>query len=196
MQLSSKIAFKEWAVVVDALGRGEQVVIFRKGGIREQRGEFHADHHEFWLFPTQYHEAERSIIPSKRPFLREMAATASRDSVDIEYYVVADPVLTITDIECVKRVQGRHIWSEPVLQERFQFGREAGLHALLTRVYRRPAPERFALRESYGGCKSWVGLRKMINVKGSTPVLDPPTYQKHRDEIVMRVKSAPTADDE
>jgi hypothetical protein len=56
MQVSSNIAFKEWAVVVDALGRGEQVLILRKGGIREQRGEFQADHHEFWLFPTRYHE--------------------------------------------------------------------------------------------------------------------------------------------
>jgi len=84
MQLSSNIAFKEWAVVVDALGRGEQVLILRKGGIREQRGEFHADHHEFWLFPTQYHEAERSVIPSKRPILSEMAASALQDFVDIE----------------------------------------------------------------------------------------------------------------
>src|SRR6266853_2059215 len=66
MESTNNIAFKEWAVVVDALGKGEQVLILRKGGIREPRGEFHVDHHEFWLFPTQYHEAERSIIPSKR----------------------------------------------------------------------------------------------------------------------------------
>src|SRR2546422_3996735 len=35
-----RAAFKEWAVVVDALGRGEQVIILRKGGIAEDRGEF------------------------------------------------------------------------------------------------------------------------------------------------------------
>src|ERR1700722_4280542 len=184
MQVNSNIAFKEWAVVVDALGRGEQVLILRKGGIREQRGEFHADHHEFWLFPTQYHEAERSVIPSKRPLLREMAAVAPRDFVDIEYYVVADPVLTIADIECVKRLQGRHIWNEQVLRERFQFGREAGLHALLIRVYRRPAPERLALRESYGGCKSWVELERGLSTEGLTPVLGDVEYREHREEIV------------
>ncbi len=184
MQGSSNIAFKEWAVVVDALGRGEQVLILRKGGIREQRGEFHADHHEFWLFPTQYHEAERSVIPSKRPILREMAAVAPRDFVDIEYYVVADPVLTITDIECVKRLQGQHIWNEQVLRERFQFGREAGLHALLTRVYRRPATERLALREAYGGCKSWVELERGLSTEGLTPVLGDVEYRAHREGIV------------
>jgi len=184
MQGSSNIAFKEWAVVVDALGRGEQVLILRKGGIREQRGEFHADHQEFWLFPTQYHEAERSVIPSKRPLLREMAAVAPRDFVDIEYYAVADPVLTITDIECVKRLQGRHIWNEQVLRERFQFGREAGLHAMLARVYRRPATERFALCESYAGCKSWVELERGLSTEGLTPVLGDAEYRAHREEIV------------
>ncbi len=28
-----RIAFKEWMIVVDALGRGEQIIILRKGGI-------------------------------------------------------------------------------------------------------------------------------------------------------------------
>ena len=184
MQMSSNIAFKEWAVVVDALGRGEQILILRKGGIREQRGEFHVDHHEFWLFPTQYHEAERSVIPSKRPLLRELAAATPRDFVDIEYYVVADTVLTVTDLERVKRLQGRHIWSEQVLQERLQFGREVGLHALLTRVYRRTAPERFPLRESYGGCKSWVELEHGLSTEGLTPVLGDAEYTAHREGIV------------
>ena len=37
-----RIAFKEWAMVVDALGRGEQIIILRKGGISEGRGGFKA----------------------------------------------------------------------------------------------------------------------------------------------------------
>jgi hypothetical protein len=184
METSNNIAFKEWAVVVDALGRGEQALILRKGGIREERGEFHVDHHEFWLFPTQYHEVERSIIPSKRPALRDIAASAPQDAVDIEYYVVADPVIRITDLELVRRLQGRHVWSERILQERFEFGREAGLHALLTRVYRRPSAERFAVRESYGGCKSWVELERALSTESLTPVLSDDEYRVQREEIV------------
>jgi len=183
METTSNIAFKEWAVVVDALGRGEQAIILRKGGIREERGQFHVDHREFWLYPTQYHEAERSIIPSKRPALREIAARSSPEAVDIEYYVVADPVIRIADLERVRRLQGRHIWSEQILQERFQFGREAGLHLLLTRVYRRPSAERFAIRESYGGCRSWVELERTLSTAGLTPVLSDVEYRAQREEI-------------
>jgi hypothetical protein len=183
METSSKIAFKEWAVVVDALGHGEQILILRKGGIREQRGEFHVDHGEFWLFPTQYHEAGPSIIPSKRPALGDIAAGASKDAVDLEYYAVADRVIHITDLALVKRLQGRHIWTEQTLRDRFQFGREPGLHALLARVYRRQPPERFPMRESYGGCKSWVELDRALSTEGLTPVLGDVEYSAQREEI-------------
>ena len=38
--------------MIDALGRGEQIIILRKGGIHEGRGGFQVDQPEFWLFPT------------------------------------------------------------------------------------------------------------------------------------------------
>lgn len=187
MQPNSNIAFKEWAVVVDALGRGEQILILRKGGIREQHGEFQVDHREFWLLPTQYHEAERSVIPSKRPALREIAATTVKDFVDIAYYAVADSVFEIIDPAALPRLQGRHIWNEEVLQERFQFGREPGLHALLTRIYHSPSSVRFPMRESYGGCKSWVELERSLSTEGLTPVLTDVEYSAQRDEIRERL---------
>lgn len=184
MQPSSNIAFKEWAIVVDALGHGEQILILRKGGIREQRGQFQVDHCEFWLFPTQYHEAERSIIPSKRPRLRDMAAAAPNDAVDIEYYAVADSVIQIANPEALKRLQGQHIWSEQILQERFQFGREPGVHALVTRIYRRPAAERFGMHETYGGCTSWVELERELSTESLTPVLPDVVYSLRREGIL------------
>lgn len=183
MQAHSNIAFKEWAVVVEALGRGEQILILRKGGLREQQGQFHADHREFWLFPTQYHEAERSVIPSKRPAVREIAARASRDFVDIEFYAIADTVVQITGASVLRRLQGRHIWSEHVLRERFDFGREYGLHAMLVRVYQRAAPETIPQREIYGGCKSWVELEPSLSTAGLTPVLPDAEFDRQRDEV-------------
>jgi len=182
MQASLNIAFKEWAVVVDALGHGEQIIILRKGGIREDRGEFHVDHRQFWLFPTQFHEAERSIIPSKRPALREITGRMTTNAVEIEFFAVADRVLKISDIHLLKRLQGRHIWNEPLLRQRFEFGREPGLHVLVTRVYRLPAPQQIALRESYGGCKSWIELECVV-AGDVTPVLTDAEFSARRDEI-------------
>ena len=81
MQVSCEIAFREWAPVVDALGRGEQIIILRKGGIRENRGEFLVDHREFWLFPTQFHEAERSITADVTPVLTDAEFAAQREEI-------------------------------------------------------------------------------------------------------------------
>jgi hypothetical protein len=191
---SSNTAFKEWAVVVDALGRGEQVVILRKGGIREERGQFHVDHREFWLFPTQFHEAESSIIPSKRIVLRSLASSARSDLVEIQYYAVADAVLRVTDSAALAGLQGRHIWNEQTVQNRFQFGREPGLHVLLTRVYRRQSALRLPLCASYSGCKSWVELEKGLSTEGLTPVLADVEYNRQRDEICERLSDHALAD--
>ena len=50
------VGFKEWSVVCEALGRGLQSIILRKGGIAEGRAGFSFQQREFFLFPTHFHE--------------------------------------------------------------------------------------------------------------------------------------------
>lgn len=182
MRADSNIAFKEWSIVVDALGRGEQILILRKGGIHEPRSEFSLDHEQFWLFPTQFHEAAQSIIPSKRPALQEIAAAAKSDSVAVQYFAQVDSVIHITDRALLSRLQGHHIWAEHVLQQRFDFGREPGLHALITRIYRLTAPVTVPSQESSGGCKSWIQLDHALAGE-TTPVLTNAAFNHQRDEL-------------
>ncbi|MCG3147385.1 MAG: hypothetical protein PCFJNLEI_00824 [Verrucomicrobiae bacterium] len=182
MRAETNIAFKEWAIVVDALGGGEQLLILRKGGIREQRGEFSLEHRQFWLFPTQFHEAEQSIIPSKRAALRELTAASRSDMVAVQYFAVVDQVIQITDRALLSQLQGRHIWAEHILQQRFDFGRETGLHALITRIYRLNQPVSIPTKESYGGCKSWLQLDSALT-GDITPVLDDAEFERQRDEL-------------
>src|SRR5215207_6034884 len=51
-----RTALKEWAVLVDAMARGELVAMVRKGGIREQRAGFNVRHDRFLFYPTFCHE--------------------------------------------------------------------------------------------------------------------------------------------
>ena len=59
-----RFAFKEWAVICDALSRGEQALILRKGGIAEENGEFRPDHARFWLFATYLHQKPDGLKPT------------------------------------------------------------------------------------------------------------------------------------
>ena len=59
----SDLALKEWAVAVKSLGRGEQVIILRKGGIHREDRDFRLVHPLFLLYPTYEHQKAELIKP-------------------------------------------------------------------------------------------------------------------------------------
>jgi hypothetical protein len=182
MSPPTNIAFKEWAVVVAALGSGRQSLILRKGGISEERGQFRLEHSQFWLFPTRYHESAESVVPESRENLRVLAANPPTDIVPIQYLARVEAVTLITDISLLKPLQQHHIWSQQVLEQRFGFGREPGLHAILVRVWQLPAAVPVALLPAYGGCKSWVELAQPIDGPLS-PVLEEDQFARERQQF-------------
>ena len=81
-----KAAFKEWSAVVEALGHGEQILIFRKGGLDEGPGGFEIRHSRFWLFPTQFHQQAVRIVPSWMERLQRRDQPASEPGlIPIEF---------------------------------------------------------------------------------------------------------------
>ena len=76
-------AFKEWNVVVNALGRGEQVVIMRKGGIDEGENGFEIKHKQFWLFPTQFHQQKDFVISSAA---HHITPPSNNEIIPIQYH--------------------------------------------------------------------------------------------------------------
>lgn len=53
---SKPLALKEWAPICEALGNGDQLLVIRKGGIKEPT--FRPAAAKFLLFPTGYHTDE------------------------------------------------------------------------------------------------------------------------------------------
>ena len=60
-KLPNHTALKEWASAIAALGRGDQVILIRKGGIADPK--FGLEAKRFYLFPTNFHEGEDSRPP-------------------------------------------------------------------------------------------------------------------------------------
>ena len=69
-----KVALKEWAVTLLSFDRGEQIVLLRKGGIREKSKEFRVIHTEFLLYPTLQHQREELLKPAYRTDLCQVVA--------------------------------------------------------------------------------------------------------------------------
>jgi hypothetical protein len=178
------VAFKEWASVVDALGSGEQIFILRKGGIHEGRGGFKMDYSEFLLFPTFFHQQRNSLTPAAQARFDETSAFfPPADVLRLEYWGQVAEWRRLNDFEEVQRLAGQHIWREEVLAERFDWGKEQGIHAIAIRVFKLPVSLELPMLPEYGGCKSWINVAHPAPLAGSNPVLDQSRFDAKLSEF-------------
>jgi hypothetical protein len=174
-----RIAFKEWAIVVDALGRGDQIVVLRKGGISEGRGGFQVEHREFLFFPTLYHQQRESVLPAAQRRYDEIAPGLPKpDVLRLEYFAEVADWRNLDSLAAAERLRGQHIWRDEVIAERFDWGRTQNLFALALRVFRLPQRIELPMRESYGGCKSWIEVEREIETTGAQPVMDDAAFAR------------------
>ena len=176
-----RIAFKEWAVVVDALGHGEQIIILRKGGMAEGAAGFKPEHSRFWLFPTLFHQQRESVLESAQKRWDELQPVLPPvDLIRIEYYAEVVDWKLLATLEEAQKLKGRHIWSDEIIASRFDWGKQKNIHALVVRVYRLPAPVELSMSPAYAGCKSWIELEQDLDVAGCLPVLTDAEMQAKR----------------
>src|SRR3954466_9814206 len=121
------VGFKEWALVCDALGRGEQTILLRKGGIAEGREGFGFKHAEFFLFPTFFHE---QLVKVRTPDAKLPAAAGGE--IEIRYLAKLEDEKKITEWSEASSLAPFHILSESVVRERFEY-KDAGLNIALVR---------------------------------------------------------------
>jgi hypothetical protein len=179
-----RIAFKEWAVVVDALGRGEQILVLRKGGIREGRDGFTVEHPEFLLFPTQFHQQRESVLPAAQARFDELTPHwPPPERVRIEYFAHTVEWRRLEALSDAERLRGQHCWRDEVIAERFEWGRRKDIFALALRVFRLPLPVELPVSPAYAGCKSWVELENDLSLTGATAVLDEPAFDRKLREF-------------
>ncbi len=184
-----RVAFKEWAVVVDALEQGEQVLILRKGGIAEGSGSFQVEHPQFLLFPTLYHQQGEQVVPSASARLLELQPTLpGPDRVRIQSYATVSTWWRLDSLEAAQRLRGFHIWRDEVIADRFDWGGEQVIHALVLRVWRLPAAIELPMRPEYGGCKSWIALDTEIVTDGAQPALNDLLFDSAKIAVARAVE--------
>ncbi len=165
------IAFKEWAVICEALLQGKQSLILRKGGIAEDGGTFKPEHAEFLLYPTYFHEHRAGIKPAFLPLLE--AAEAARPPAGVvrfTHFVRVESVTHVTDLDRALALDSQHAWTPNVVEQRFHY-RTPGLYVFAVRVFKLAQPADVIERPEFAGCKTWMQLDTPIDTTGATPVL-------------------------
>jgi hypothetical protein len=168
-------AFKEWAVVCEALGQGTQAILLRKGGIDESTGEFAVEQTRFWLYPTFSHQQNDGVNEETRPLLRSIGQPPA-GTLHLQLWAEVTGVYRIREELPALLLSHLHCLSEETVRQRFHY-RMPGLFVIVARVYRMPQPYEIAEIPAYDGCRSWVELEKPLSTAGATPVLDDASFR-------------------
>ena len=164
-KLPNHTALKEWSSIIDALGRGDQVVLIRKGGIAD--ADFGLEAQRFYLYPTYFHQGE----------------SEARPSVNITHWCEVARTWTVRDVERLDRLAPLVAMPREALDTRYRFRPDQALHVIGVRTFKLRHPVQVQFKDRYAGCRSWVSVDEEIDIDGSTPVLTEPELQARLERV-------------
>ena len=154
-KLPNHTALKEWASAIAAMGRGEQVILIRKGGIADPK--FGLEATRFYLFPTNFHES---------------GAPASLPAIQITHWCEVVKSWEIRDLDALLRLESQVVFDRNTLETRYRFRPDQAIHVIAVRTFALPRPASVPMNDRYEGCRSWVSLDEEIGIDDSKPVLN------------------------
>ena len=170
-------ALKEWAVVCEALARGQQAILLRKGGIAETAGEFLIEQQRFWLYPTYVHQQHDGIADEAKPLLAEIESKKPPAGiVRLQLWAEVTGVYQIRDELPAQLLSHLHCLSEDTVRKRYNY-RQPGINLLVVRVHRSQHVHEITETPAYAGCKSWVELDAPLPTEPSTPAMSDDDYR-------------------
>ena len=190
----SDLALKEWAVAVKTLGRGEQIVILRKGGIHREDKDFRLVHPEFLLFPTYEHQRQELIEAKHHAALEEtLRENDVAGLVDLSLFCQVTDRFEVREESALDTISEFHLWTKDYAQKRLHWRPSQPLTVALLRVYDLQQPQALPVLPEYSGCKSWVELGQDLPLGQMTPVLDDDEYECQADLVRSALGATPTA---
>ena len=208
-------AFKEWAVTIDALARGEQILLLRKGGIHEPDRHFRVEHDRFLFYPGYLHQDAALLKPEYRSRLTaepnaSRAPDASRaiekqpdpEFVTFSLYAEVADVIQLDfqdssdspDSErAAAALEPFHIWAPGFALKRVHWKPRHPLNVILLRCYSLAEPVSLPVTPEYSGCTSWVDLGRDVPLGKLTPALSDDEFERRVSDIRNALASTPAA---
>ena len=103
--------------------------------------------------------------------------------------VVTD-ILQLKSREQMKAIFDEHIWTQPLIDMRFDYKPKNPLYLLLVRAYRLQRSIKIANTPEYAGCKSWVPIDRAIETTGHIVALDDAGFARRRKSILDRIAAS------
>ena len=173
---SLRYALKEWAVTVEALGRGATALVVRKGGIREKA--FAVPKTRFLLLPGYEHQRPELIKPEFRGIMDSIPDLTDDGPLRFSSFAEVEGAFEISEADDLERLNEHHMWTHEYAESRFKWRPKKPLTVLVLRTYVLPENVELPYREGYGGCKSWIELEDSVSVEGARPALSDGEFEE------------------
>ena len=180
------VALKEWAAFVAALQQGGQLLLLRKGGIREEGKKFMPAHPSFLLFPTYEHQKKELLKPPYQSNVELPANEARPPTVTFTHWAKLHEAIEISEENVLESISPFHIWSDDYAHKRLRWKPRQPLWLLILRVFSLGKPRTVPNLPAYGGCKSWTSLQEPVALGQLTPVMPRAEF----DNAVAQIKKA------
>ncbi|MEI7026141.1 DUF1802 family protein [Paenibacillus sp. y28] len=191
MKTPETIALRDWAVIIEAMRKGEQLLIMRKGGIAEETRDFRLASRSFFLYPAYEHQKAEQLKPEHRHGIEATLQSWSpgQETAHLACYAEVTDEFEVTDETVIQRLSRYHICTDFFAEQRLHWKRNKPLHVLILRVYELEQPLDLPVLPSYSGCKSWIRLETEIEPGLSMkPVLDDARFEALRSEILSAIQ--------
>jgi len=186
-------ALKEWAVAVKALREGRQVLLVRKGGIREETRHFRISAERFVLFPTREHQRMDLLQPAFQADLAALLAEPADPTVlRMDTWGEMTDLFEITEPAQVDALAPFYCFSTGYAEERLRWKPQHPLLVMAVRAYKLAEPLVLPMRPEFGGCKSWLTLDEELPAGGVTAALDDQTYAEQIAAVREALERVPT----
>lgn len=192
---STTRALKEWNVAVNALEQGQTIVLLRKGGIREQAGQFNVTDKQVLLYPTFEHQQPGLLKPEFAPQVKSVESGWHPEVIRIASWAEITDVFLVAWEPAITALFPYHIWNENFVSDRLKWKQNQPIYILLLRAYRLAESREIPYIPEYGGCRSWIDLADAISLEGSQAVLSDREYIEHSNEIRNLIANPANASD-
>jgi hypothetical protein len=172
--------FKEWTLICDALGRGDQSIILRKGGIAEGRAGFRFQQPKFYLFPTLFHEqASKLKVPPDTP----LPVPRADGQCEVRLCAEVEWTEDISDWTKVHALAPHHLWQDHEIEKRFRQDDQEMVSLAFVRISRLSEPFVFPDSPRFGGCRSWIELPDVPESISAEPVISDAVHREREQQI-------------
>ncbi|MEG3926597.1 DUF1802 family protein [Microcoleus sp. D3_18a_C4] len=180
---STTRALKEWNVAVNALEQGQTIVLLRKGGIREQAGQFNVTDKQVLLYPTFEHQQPDLLKPEFAHQVQKVESGWHPELIRIGSWAEITDVFLVAWEPAITALFPYHIWNENFVSDRLKWKQNQPIYILLLRAYRLAEIREIPYIPEYGGCRSWIDLADAISLEGSQAVLSDREYIERSNQI-------------